>query len=70
MTNQFKRGINKLVKCGACGKLTHSDVAGMGLSLCPKCLDAAELTNAHSDGYHDDVADPHCPECKSPPPAT
>ena len=54
--------INRLCKCGCCGKLTHSSVGGqIGIELCPTCLASGEQENAHNDGYHH--ASETCPRC-------
>lgn len=55
---------NRMAKCRACGKLTHSDVQGAaGIELCGPCFEAAGLENEHSDGYHESEAHPDCPDC-------
>lgn len=57
---------NKLVNCKLCGKLTHSDVQGMGVGLCPECLHECEMSNQHDDGQHDDEPCKDCPWCAAP----
>lgn len=62
---QFLRGINKMVKCRGCGKMTHSSIDGcLGVELCRKCFDDANDENEHNDTH--DPAHPvgGCKYCK------
>ena len=65
MGRQLSR-TNKMVKCSNsnCGKLTHSDVKGMGTGLCPDCLEECEMINEHADGMHEEHVE-GCPDCKA-----
>lgn len=56
---------NKMFKCQDCGKLTHdSTYTGLG-TMCRDCYDDAGIENEHSDGHHDDVANPDCKDCNA-----
>ena len=58
--------MNRLCKCGCCGKLTHSTSSDrcIGLELCRVCNESAGQENSHNDGTPHGKADKKtCPVC-------
>lgn len=61
---QFSRGKVNVVICVGCGKKTTSGIDGaIDLALCRPCYEDSGMENEHSDGHHQDEADPNCRFC-------